>query len=790
MQGNDVTTTWISKAEGAQGELKAEIIAMLGRRGDKAAIALVENGLNDSSAEVVMASIPAIFSLKEDNVAGNMTTLLSNTEDKAIISALMVWLNTLSTDVLYPAINTNMDQFTPAVKVAVLDMMTKRDARDMQDLVLKQLKSKNIEVRIAALKTLKKIGSTANIDLVLTHLIGTSEAKEKREARSLLVTLAKKSNKENIVDKVIKGYAGDMSVDNSETVFYILRNLGTENGFSFVLSETKSKNNDVKEQAMRTLFDWPNADAIDPLMNIVKNSKNEQYRVLAMRGVLRLLRDNNLGDLVELAYYNNLLGSTKDAELKKQIITDLANLKTYNSLNYVASIINDKDLGFTASATAMRIASKEKNKTSLKGEDIAFAIIEANAGKKLKEELHQYRRESEEFREAPEGFIALFNGADLSGWKGLVSNPYKRAAMSANELRNAQAEADKLMRKHWKVMDGVLYFDGAGSHLCTIKNYQDFELYVDWKIEKHGDSGIYLRGAPQVQIWDPANGKQRAVGSGGLYNNQKHADKPLVNADNPVGEWNTFHIIMRGERVTVYLNGALVVNNVVMENYWERDKLIYPLEQIELQSHHTPLYFRNIFIKELEPQEPSFDGELFNGKNLDGWTIIGDGKWSVADGILSTSGGGGGWISTNHQFSDFKMELEFRLPHNGNSGVFIRTPRKGNPAYVGMEIQVLDDYGDKYKTLHPWQYTGSVYALHAPSKRATKHANEWQRMEITCVGPSVKVVVNGVEINNVNLIDHMEQANKHPGITRRKGYIGLQNHSTKIEYRHIHLKEL
>ena len=100
---------------------------------------------------------------------------------------------------------------------------------------------------------------------------------------------------------------------------------------------------------------------------------------------------------------------------------------------------------------------------------------------------------------------------------------------------------------------------------------------------------------------------------------------------------------------------------------------------------------------------------------------------------------------------------------------------------MGMEIQVLDDYGSEYTKLQPWQYTGSVYNVQAPSKRATKHAGEWQKMEITCVGPHVKVVVNGVEVNNVNLIDYMEKLKKHPGIKRRKGYIGLQNHSTKIE---------
>jgi hypothetical protein len=199
----------------------------------------------------------------------------------------------------------------------------------------------------------------------------------------------------------------------------------------------------------------------------------------------------------------------------------------------------------------------------------------------------------------PEGFKALFNGKDLSGWKGLVADPPKRAKMSAEELAEAQKKADERMNAHWKVQDGVLVFDGKGDNLCTIKDYGDFEMYVDWKIEKAGDSGIYVRGAPQIQIWDAAPDNGAQVGSGGLYNNQKNPSKPLVKADRPVGEWNTFYIKMVGDKVTVKLNDVLVVDNVVLENFWERDKPIYPTGSIELQNHGNTLYFKNIYVKEL-----------------------------------------------------------------------------------------------------------------------------------------------------------------------------------------------
>jgi hypothetical protein len=196
--------------------------------------------------------------------------------------------------------------------------------------------------------------------------------------------------------------------------------------------------------------------------------------------------------------------------------------------------------------------------------------------------------------EPPEGFTALFNGTDLEGWKGLVSNPPARAAMSPEELAKAQTAADENMRAHWKVENGELVFDGKGHNLCSAREYGDFELLVDWMIPPKGDSGIYLRGSPQVQIWDHEHG------SGGLYNNQKNPSKPLAGADRPPGEWNTFRIVMRGDRVAVHLNGVLVVDDVVMENYWERDKPIYPSGSVELQAHGGILRFRNIFIRELD----------------------------------------------------------------------------------------------------------------------------------------------------------------------------------------------
>lgn len=217
--------------------------------------------------------------------------------------------------------------------------------------------------------------------------------------------------------------------------------------------------------------------------------------------------------------------------------------------------------------------------------------------------------DEEKLNTPPKGFTALFNGSNLDGFKGLVAGPPKLTSMKDKQLQEAQLKADENMRAHWSAIKGELVFDGKGSSLVTKRNYRDFELLLDWKINKGGDSGIYLRGSPQVQIWD------NTIGSGGLYNNQKNPSKPIVVADKKIGQWNKFRIIMIGDRVSVWLNGKLVVKSTVLENFWERDKPIYNEGPIELQAHGNPLWFRNIYIREIK--DPDKEKHLLNPDNKD-----------------------------------------------------------------------------------------------------------------------------------------------------------------------------
>jgi 3-keto-disaccharide hydrolase len=184
---------------------------------------------------------------------------------------------------------------------------------------------------------------------------------------------------------------------------------------------------------------------------------------------------------------------------------------------------------------------------------------------------------------------------------------------------------------------------------------------------------------------------------------------------------------------------------------------------------------------------------LFNGKDLAGWKVQEGGKreaWGAENGVLYTSGSGGAWLLTEKEYGDFELILEFKVPENGNSGVALRTPAKGDPAYVGMEIQVLDDDGSAYKTLKPTQYTGSIYDVVGAKRGSVRPAGEWNLMKIVCKGRHVTVEVNGFTIVDANLDDHKDRVDKHPGLAREAGFLGLQSHGSRVEFRRIFVRPL
>ena len=286
--------------------------------------------------------------------------------------------------------------------------------------------------------------------------------------------------------------------------------------------------------------------------------------------------------------------------LRSHVLAQVADVDNFQAMMYAAAYRSDKAVARTAAHTVAAIAAHHPEYNSQAMRDALTRALPLLKGKDKKQAKALLRSLPTDV----EGFVSIFNGRDLTGWKGLVQNPIARRKMTSEQLASAQVKADEQMRKDWKVEDGLLAYVGTGfDNICTVEQDADFEMIVDWKLDPTGtepDAGIYLRGTPQVQIWDIARLSVGAqVGSGGLYNNTRHRSTPLCVADNRLGEWNTFLISMVGDRVSVWLNGTQVVDNVVMENYWDRSQPIFDCDQIELQAHGSKVYYRDIYVRRL-----------------------------------------------------------------------------------------------------------------------------------------------------------------------------------------------
>jgi hypothetical protein len=457
--------------------------------------------------------------------------------------------------------------------------------------------------------------------------------------------------------------------------------------------------------------------------------------------------------------------------------------------------------------------------------------------------------------EPPAGFTALFNGEDLTGWYGWGTRDplelkqmtveqqadYKNKSLHGGVTDAKGQPAEDHIHAHWKVENGELVNDGKGLYLTTDKDYGDFELYVEYKALPLGDSGIYLRGIPQIQIWDPAEpdpkGLGRALGSGGLWNNAKGSPgkDPLKKMDKPLGEWNSFKIKMIGERVTIIFNGEVVVDNAVLDNFFAMKKQGYtaykdpkakaaqataePAKKangwmldpcyrtgpIQLQTHGSEIRWRHIYLREIGPEEAlktlaarDAEGyaELVNGKDLSNWQGATD-SYEMKEGAIVCKEGKGGDLLSKEEFQNGKIRMEFKLPAAGNNGLALRTPLGGKSASDGLEIQMIDSDGYNAKqavagkpALEPYQYHGSLYHCVGAKHGFLNAVGSWNFQEVEVQGQRIKVTLNGTKILDVDIdsLDRSQIKNPPKGLDIQRGYIGLAGHNDAVEVRSFKVK--
>lgn len=783
---------------------KAEIIEAFGWRGDKSATTFVIESLENKSPVVVAAAIATASKLDGELAVAPIVKAMSNGNQEVVNAGKNALLRIAGSNVEKEAAAA-IPSANATAKVALIDILAQRRATDYSNVVIAQLGSSDLTVRKTAYEALKDLVKEENL-IRLAILLEDAPTEHRASVQEAMYNAIKNSGtQEQQTQLILKEMHG--AGNKAYSYYNVLAMIGGQTALKKVSEGFENTDATVKAAAFEALTNWSDFSATEALFAICKSNASGQYFDQALKSYVSKINPSKNTNDQKLLLLRRALDIAETNEQKNEIIKQIGNTGVFLGMITASKYLDNTDLQQSAVQAVFSVALKSKRYYGPTVNTILYKAIAVNQHPEAnyqKEAIMKYISS----QPTTGGYVSIFNGRDLSEWKGLVENPIARAKMTPTELAQKQIEADEIMRRDWKVENGYLVFEGKGyDNLCSEKDYADFDLILDWRITAGGDAGVYLRGTPQVQIWDTALVKVGAqVGSGGLYNNQRHTSKPLVVADNPINEWNTFRIHMVGEKVTVYLNGQLVTDNVTLENYWDRKLPIFPSGAIELQAHGERVEYRNIYVKEIprpEAYKVSVEEEkegfvpMFNGIDMSGW--VGNLKdYIPKDGaiVCDPSFGGRGNLYTDKEYSDFIMRFDFQLTPAANNGLGIRTPMEGDAAYMGMELQILDNEADVYKDLAPYQFHGSVYGVIAAKRGYLKPVGEWNTQEVIAKGNRITVTLNGTVILDGDIAEASENFTRtldgknHPGLSNPKGHIGFLGHGSEVAFRNLRIKEL
>ena len=784
----------------ASAEKQTAIIYWIGENNVPNAVTLLANYTESTNPMVHKSAISSLAKIGNEQAMLALAGLLKSNNEETIQLAQEA-LSTYNGDISYTLASVFNDA-NDVGKKAILELIAARKMDSQYNLVYNQMFTDNETIKAEAAETLQHVSTDKNLSDLFT-LVEQTDAKYvpaiQRAINAALGYLP--------VNEQMKLVSDRMNSSLNKHLYYkALANSGSQEAMDMITKAYATETGVNKEAAFNALTGWTSFDAIYPMLEIARNSSNIDELSNVTDALIATINQSNETGAVKYLYLREAMQFAQTDKQKNDILRALGNTGQYQAMLFVAPYMDNSALSENAALAAMNIGTSNPSfagaETTKILNKVSSTLTNPDAGYQ-REAIKKFLNENP----SEGGFVSIFNGRNLDGWKGLVANPIKRAAMTKQQLTAAQKKADEAAKTGWMVENGELLFTGKGDNLVTDKHYGDFEMLVDWKLYPgpEPDAGIYLRGTPQVQIWDTARVDVGAqVGSGGLYNNQKHESKPLKVADQKVGEWNTFRIKMVGERVSVWLNDELVTDNVVLENYWDRNQPIFPTEQIELQAHGSKVAYRDIYVKEIERPEPfKLSAEeqkegfrvLFDGTNLDEWT--GNKQDYVVESgniVLYPSKSFGGNLYTKEQFDNFVFRFEFMLTPGANNGLGIRAPLEGDAAYQGMELQILDNDAPIYENLKIYQYHGSVYGV-IPAKRGfLKPLGEWNYQEVIADGDNIKIILNGTTILEGNIREASKNGTidgrEHPGLLNKTGHIGFLGHGSKVKFRNIRVKPL
>ncbi|MEF8794971.1 MAG: DUF1080 domain-containing protein [Salinivenus sp.] len=604
LPGRKITDAFLSSLDSADPPVRADVISMLGARGDTSALSSLMPYLSDPDPKTRQSAVEAVAALGGAKVLPELLTALNRAEDSEVVGNIETALLQMPTDRLLPAAAEALPAGTDTAKAVLIRIIAARRGTEHLATVLDERTSSDETVRLEVYRALQQLASERELPTLVGSLSEAVSDRERAAVQDAIVAVLDRMEKSKNRDSAVRAMWADASEEQKFSLIGVLPRIGGNEALRVAVQATRSPESEIRASAIETLAEWPETEtqAMSALLRVAENAEASNQRIQLLRRYVRLVD-----------------ASDASVDEKREHLHEA--VSTANSPQERALVID------------------------------SFSSVESSVG-----------------------FRAV--GEYLSSEEDIVR---KHALDVAEELLPSLFNPDTDTRSNVKGVVAVL---------------------------------------------------------------ETPASPELAR---------------------------------LFENQFAKSSK----DETSSSSESTAL-------------RDSAESELFNGENLDGWETVGgsSGGWDVDDGVLYTDGSGHGWLSTARTYDDFRLELEFRVPEGGNSGVFLRAPRQGSPAYEGMEIQILDDYAEQYADLNPLQYTGSIYDVKAPSSQTSRPAGEWQTMVIVADGPRIQVMLNGEMIVNTSLVNHMDRVDEHPGLKRRKGYIGLQNHSTRVEYRNIVIHEL
>ena len=591
IQDPEATISWIEKMEISRPEVRAEIIVMLGKRGDSSALPHILAEMKSEAQIVRQAAITAAVELGDRSVLGELWPLLQSHSLEELEVLKQAFLS-FPTDLIAPQTAKILNDVPLPARIALIEILAERQAKEYADVVFNLAANEDETLRTAALTALERLSDKEDLSRLVDMLLEATENKEVLLIQNAVVASANLiSDKESRADLLLAALEkseGDHPLD----LLRILPMVGGSKALQCVIEKIQSEDARIQSVAVYSLAKWPDIEALEDVRKVILTTDNPTFRYVSLQGYVRLIQEAERMPEEQYSLLEEVFDAAVEPADKKVIISGLSRVKSEQSLRYVVPFLQDPELQSNAARAAERIALPEEGEeVGLVGSEVEAAlrqmvdiVEDQDMGNRIKDYIEVLWKK--------DGFISLFNGKDLSGWIGNTSG--------------YEADEGKL----------IVVPDRGGGNLYTERQFSDFILRFEFRLTPGANNGLGIR-APldgdaaylgmELQILDNSAEQYKDL-KPYQYHGSIYGVVPAKRGFlNPVGEWNTEEVISKGKRITVKLNGNVIVDADISDAIQdgtldgrEHPGLKRDAGHIGFLGHGSHVEFSRIWIKELK----------------------------------------------------------------------------------------------------------------------------------------------------------------------------------------------